>query len=64
MRSEKREKTKKNFSDVVNSETSEFSDVSLFTTSKKFFFFFFSSLLFFFFSSLLFSSTYLVKNFV
>jgi hypothetical protein len=49
MRGEKREKQKKNFSDVVNSETSEFSDVSLFTTSKKFFFFFF-----FFFSSLLF----------
>jgi hypothetical protein len=56
MRSEKREKPKKNFSDVVNSETSENSDVSLFTTSKK--------LVFFFFFSLLFSSTYLVKNFV
>jgi hypothetical protein len=32
-------------SDVVNSETSEFFDVSLFTTSKKCFFFLFSSLL-------------------
>jgi hypothetical protein len=45
-------------SDILNSETSEFSDVSLFTTSKKFFF------IFFFFFSLLFSSRYLVKNFV
>jgi hypothetical protein len=61
MRSEKREKPKKNFFDVVNSETSEFSDVSLFTTSKKFFIF--CCFLFLFFS-LLFSSTYLVKNFV
>jgi hypothetical protein len=50
-REEKKKKKKKNFFDVVNSETSENSDVSLFktsefsdvansATSEKFFFFF------------------------
>jgi hypothetical protein len=64
----KKKKKKKNFSDValfatsensdvLNSEMSEFSDVSLFTTSNFFFFCFF-------FFSLLFSSRYLVKNFI
>jgi hypothetical protein len=49
MRDEKREKPKKNFSDVLNSDTSEFSDVSLFNTSEKFFNFFLVFFLIFFF---------------